>query len=91
MPQIVHSLANRCRLARRPGYLGWEAGAVQPAPSPDDLVPDLAGDLALALQLADVADAITFDRFRAADLRVTQTVNGSKGIHVMLKKSLLRV
>jgi acetamidase/formamidase len=26
----------------------------------------------------------------AADLRVTQTVNGSKGIHVMLKKSLLR-
>jgi len=27
----------------------------------------------------------------AADLRVTQTVNGSKGIHVMLRKSLLRV
>jgi acetamidase/formamidase len=26
----------------------------------------------------------------AADLRVTQTVNGSKGIHVMLAKSLLR-
>jgi acetamidase/formamidase len=26
----------------------------------------------------------------AADLRVTQTVNGSKGIHVMLQKSLLR-
>jgi len=26
----------------------------------------------------------------AADLRVTQTVNGSKGIHIMLKKSLLR-
>jgi len=26
----------------------------------------------------------------AADLRVTQTVNGSKGIHVMLKKSLLQ-
>jgi len=26
----------------------------------------------------------------AADLRVTQTVNGSKGIHTMLKKSLLR-
>ncbi|HXE86845.1 MAG TPA: acetamidase/formamidase family protein [Hyphomicrobiaceae bacterium] len=26
----------------------------------------------------------------AADLHVTQTVNGSKGIHVMLKKSLLR-
>jgi len=25
----------------------------------------------------------------AADLRVTQTVNGSKGIHVMLEKSLL--
>jgi acetamidase/formamidase len=26
----------------------------------------------------------------AADLHVTQTVNGSKGIHIMLKKSLLR-
>jgi acetamidase/formamidase len=25
----------------------------------------------------------------AADLHVTQTVNGSKGIHVMLQKSLL--
>jgi acetamidase/formamidase len=25
----------------------------------------------------------------AADLRVTQTVNGSKGIHMMLKKNLL--
>ena len=29
-------------------------------------------DLALALRLADVADAITLDRFRAADLRVTR-------------------
>ena len=27
----------------------------------------------------------------AADLRVTQTVNGSKGIHVMLAKSLLQI
>jgi len=26
----------------------------------------------------------------AADLRVTQVVNGSKGIHVVLKKELLR-
>jgi acetamidase/formamidase len=26
----------------------------------------------------------------AADLRVTQVVNGSKGIHVMLEKALLR-
>jgi acetamidase/formamidase len=26
----------------------------------------------------------------AADLRVTQTVNGSKGMHIMLKKSRLR-
>ena len=25
-----------------------------------------------------------------ADLRVTQTVNGSKGMHIMLKKSRLR-
>ena len=33
---------------------------------------DLADDLALALQLADAADAITLDRFRAADLRVTR-------------------
>jgi len=26
----------------------------------------------------------------AADLRVTQVVNGSKGIHIMLEKSLLQ-
>src|SRR5919108_1298209 len=31
---------------------------------------DAADDLALALELADVADAITLARFRAADLRV---------------------
>ena len=37
-----------------------------------DLADDLADDLALALQLADTADAITLDRFRAADLRVTR-------------------
>jgi histidinol-phosphatase len=37
-----------------------------------DLADDLADDLALALQLADTADAITFDRFRAADLLVTR-------------------
>ena len=40
--------------------------------SPADRSPDLADDLALALQLADAADAITLDRFRAADLRVTR-------------------
>ena len=40
--------------------------------SPADRLPDLADDLALALQLADAADAITLDRFRAADLRVTR-------------------
>ena len=40
--------------------------------SPADHSPDLADDLALALQLADAADAITLDRFRAADLRVTR-------------------
>jgi histidinol-phosphatase len=51
---------------------------VQPAdrpPAPDlapDLAADLADDLALALQLADTADAITLDRFRAADLQVTR-------------------
>jgi histidinol-phosphatase len=33
---------------------------------------DLADDLALALHLADTADAITLDRFRAADLQVTR-------------------
>jgi acetamidase/formamidase len=27
----------------------------------------------------------------AADLRVTQVVNGAKGIHVMLEKKLLRM
>jgi histidinol-phosphatase len=44
---------------------------VDPAASlPAD--PDHADDLALALQLADVADAITLDRFRAADLHVTR-------------------
>ena len=39
---------------------------------PDHLPADVADDLALALQLADAADAITLDRFRAADLRVTR-------------------
>ena len=37
-----------------------------------DPTDDLADDLALALRLADVADAITLDRFRAADLQVTR-------------------
>ena len=47
--------------------------AVTPADrTPDTPAPDHADDLALALRLADVADAITLDRFRAADLRVTQ-------------------
>ncbi len=32
--------------------------------------PDLAGELALALELADLADGITLPRFRAADLAV---------------------
>jgi histidinol-phosphatase len=34
--------------------------------------PDTRADLALALQLADIADAITLPRFRAKDLRVTR-------------------
>jgi len=47
--------------------------AVTPADrTPDTPAPDHADDLALALRLADVADAITLDRFRAADLRVTR-------------------
>ena len=40
--------------------------------TPDAVAPDHADDLALALRLADTADAITVDRFRAADLRVTR-------------------
>ena len=43
---------------------------MDPAAPPAE--PDPAADLALALQLADVADAITLDRFRAADLHVTR-------------------
>jgi histidinol-phosphatase len=41
------------------------AATVAPGPELDD-------DLALALRLADTADAITLDRFRAADLQVTR-------------------
>ncbi|TCK20515.1 inositol monophosphatase family protein [Pseudonocardia endophytica] len=37
-----------------------------------DSTDDLAPDLALALRLADLADAVTLPRFRAADLRVTR-------------------
>jgi histidinol-phosphatase len=48
------------------------ADASPDAPSPEALAPDHADDLALALRLADAADAITLDRFRAADLRVTR-------------------
>lgn len=33
--------------------------------------PDFRSDLALAMELADIADAITLPRFRAADLKVT--------------------
>lgn len=40
--------------------------------SPDQNVPADPGDLDLALRLADLADAITLPRFRAADLRVTR-------------------
>jgi histidinol-phosphatase len=49
--------------------------ATDPASDPAADVPDQAGladDLALALQLAGTADAITLDRFRAADLKVTR-------------------
>ena len=43
------------------------------APHPTrPLRPRPADDLELALRLADTADAITLDRFRAADLRVTR-------------------
>jgi histidinol-phosphatase len=49
------------------------ATATDAAALPDDTLPDdWADDLALALRLADTADAITLARFRAADLRVTR-------------------
>jgi histidinol-phosphatase len=41
-------------------------------PAADALPDDWSADLALALRLADTADAITLSRFRAADLRVTR-------------------
>lgn len=46
---------------------------MDPAAPPADSVPEgWDDDLALALRLADTADAITLSRFRAADLRVTR-------------------
>ena len=45
----------------------WTVRQGVPMDSPDDL----AADLALALRLADAADAVTLPRFRAADLQVT--------------------
>ena len=42
------------------------------APAVDPVAGDRDDDLALALGLADTADAITLSRFRAADLRVTR-------------------
>jgi histidinol-phosphatase len=47
------------------------------SPAPDGAAPDdaagtdLAADLALALHLADAADAVSLDRFRAVDLHVS--------------------
>ncbi|MDN5918018.1 MAG: histidinol-phosphatase [Pseudonocardia sp.] len=38
----------------------------------DDAAPSLTDDLELALRLADIADAITLPRFRAADLTVSR-------------------
>ena len=49
-----------------------DPAATPATPADLDAPTDLAADLALALQLADAADAITLDRFRAADLRVTR-------------------
>ena len=42
-----------------------------PADDPRTAIGDLGDDLALALDLADRADAVSIDRFRAVDLRVT--------------------
>ena len=80
-PHFVHSLATSYRLARERGpgngrLAPWSTPprppTPRPTPSPDAPAPDHADDLALALRLADAADAITLDRFRAADLRVTR-------------------
>ncbi len=50
--------------------------AADPDPAPDApavaAAGDTAADLALALRLADAADAVTLPRFRAVDLRVTR-------------------
>ncbi|KTS10386.1 inositol monophosphatase family protein [Microbacterium testaceum] len=40
------------------------------SPTPDENLPTLADDLALALRLADAADAVAMARFDAADLRI---------------------
>jgi len=48
------------------------APATHTAPEGLADLPEPADDLDLALRLADTADAITLDRFRAADLRVTR-------------------
>ncbi|KTS05691.1 inositol monophosphatase family protein [Microbacterium testaceum] len=40
------------------------------SPTPDEILPTLADDLALALRLADAADAVAMARFDAAGLRI---------------------
>lgn len=55
---------------------------------------DLADDLALALRLADHADAVTVDRFRALDLRVetkpdlTPVTDADRGVETDLRRRL---
>jgi histidinol-phosphatase len=61
-----------CRLAGMEGCTTVDPAA-HPTALPDaapTAAPDLGDDLALALRLAETADAITLSRFRAADLRV---------------------
>jgi histidinol-phosphatase len=49
-----------------------DPAARPPAPAAEPVADGRADDLALALRLADTADAITLSRFRAADLRVSR-------------------
>ncbi len=76
---------------RRVGYIPRIAVDRTAAPAPH-----LAADLALALELADVADAITRDRFRAADLVVetkpdlTPVTEADRAVEAALRSHLAR-
>ncbi len=58
--------------------------------------PTLASDLDFALSLADLADAISYDRFRAADLEVsmkpdmTQVTDADRAVEASIRESIGR-